>query len=209
MTEQPGYDALAELYDETFPEAFGSTTERAAVDLFIDEIRAMGTPGPVIDVGCGTGHQVHHLASKGIDVIGVDPSGSMLKHARRRFPDLRFVEDDAVLGAVDVDEIAGIVARFSLIHVPPEEIAGIFASWNERLVPGAALLVAFQALGAEGAGDVEEFDHVVARAWRWRPDAMAAALARAGVRERWRLVEQPREGFHRFPECHLLGVAAG
>ncbi len=209
MTEQPGYDALAGLYDETFPEAFGSATERAAVDLFVERIRALGTTGPVIDVGCGTGHQVQHLASKGIDVVGVDPSGPMLERARRRFPDLTFVQDDALLDAVDIDQVAGILARFSLIHVPPDEIADVLASWAERLVPGGVVLVAFQALGAGDAGDVEEFDHAVARAWRWRPDAMADALSGAGIRERWRLVEQPSEGFHRFPECHVLGVRSG
>ena len=67
-------------------------------------------------------------------------------------------------------------------------------------------MTAFQSLDAGARTDVEEFDHAVAPAWRWRPDAMAEALAGAGLVERWRLVTRPGDGFHRFPECHLLSA---
>jgi hypothetical protein len=69
------------------------------------------------------------------------------------------------------------------------------------------VLIAFQAVDADGPADVEEFDHAVAPAWRWKPDAMATALASVGLTERWRLITRPSEGYHRFPECHLLHAA--
>ena len=48
----------------------------------------------------------------------------------------------------------------------------------------------------------------VARAWRWHPDAMAAALRTAGLSERWRLVTPP-DDMPRIAECHLVcGLAA-
>ena len=76
--------------------------------------------------------------------------------------------------------------------------------WAERLQPGGLVLIAFQALSPEARANVEEFDHRVTRAWRWKPDAMAAALTSVGLTERWRVVTQPTKDFHRFPECHLL-----
>lgn len=206
MTEQPGYDALAELYDETFPTGYSSEAERAAVGLFADTVRGLEAPGPVIDVGCGTGHQSHDLASRGFRVIGTDPSGQMLKLARQRFPDLHLVQDDAFLRAMGARHFSGVLARYSLIHVPPDQLAGVLSSWTGRLQRGGAVLTAFQALNSDEFADVEEFDHVVERAWRWKPDAMAAALADVGLTERWRLITQPSNGYHRFPECHLLHV---
>ncbi|WP_205471991.1 class I SAM-dependent methyltransferase [Nocardioides sp. SYSU D00038] len=99
MTAQPGYDALAGLYDETFPTAYGSETERAAVDLFATALREVPDRGPVVDVGCGTGHQAHDLAARGFRVVGTDPSAGMLERARRRFPDLALVQGDLSAGS--------------------------------------------------------------------------------------------------------------
>jgi SAM-dependent methyltransferase len=203
VTEQPGYDALAELYDQTFPTGYSSETERHAIALFVDALGQVEPLGPVVDVGCGTGHHAHELASRGVWVIGTDPSSAMLGRARQRFPALELVQGDAFLGDVAAPVLAGVLARYSLIHVPPDQVAAVLASWAGRLQPGAVVLTAFQALDHGGPADVAEFDHRVARAWRWKPDAMSGALAAAGLDERWRLVTRP-DGLHRFPECHLL-----
>lgn len=206
MTEQPGYDALADVYDQTFPDGYSSDDERAAVDRFAAALADAGVSGPVVDIGCGTGHQTNDLSTKGFDVIGVDPSAEMLAHACRRFPSLTFVQDDARLGATGTSPLAGILARYSLIHVPPDQLADVFAAWAARLGPDGVMMTAFQALDVDAAHDVEEFDHVVAPAWRWRPDAMSAMLADIGLTERWRTISPPADGFRRFPECHLLHV---
>ena len=206
MTTQPGYDALAELYDATFPAGSLSPPERAAMELFADALRSLGSERPVIDVGCGTGHQTHDLASQGFRVIGVDPSGAMLERARRRYPELHLVQGDAGLSTVPDPVFSGVLARYSLIHVPPEQLGGVLALWAARVQSGGVVMTAFQSLDAGLHTDVDEFDHAVAPAWRWRPDAMAEALAGAGLVERWRLVTRPGDGFHRFPECHLLSA---
>jgi trans-aconitate methyltransferase len=205
MTAQPGYDALAAAYDEAFPAGFGSARERHAVALLADELLATGLVGPVLDVGCGTGHIAHDLSSRGLDVVGVDPSAAMLSMARGRYPTLRWRHDDAALGRLPHDHpsAAGIVARFSLIHAEPASVPGILARWVELLQPGALVMVAFQC-SDEGEWPWREFDHRVARAWRWHPDAMSEAMTAAGLSERWRLVVQPSGGHHRFAECHLL-----
>ena len=204
MTDQPGYDALAELYDQTFPSPYDTPVERSTIDLFAAALSDLDPRGPVVDVGCGTGHQSHDLTTRGFQVIGVDPSHGMLERARRRFPSLELVQDDAFLHGVTAHALSGVLARFSLIHVPPDLLEAVLSTWSGRLQPGGVVLVAFQALAPDGPLDVEVFDHAVAPAWRWKPDAMARAVASAGMIERWRLVTQPGTGHHRFPECHLL-----
>jgi SAM-dependent methyltransferase len=202
VTTQPGYDELASAYEEAFPDGFGSALERRAVALLADEIAASGLTGPVVDVGCGTGHVTAELAASGLDVVGIDPSHGMLEIARRSHPDVRFAAGDARLeGLADNRPLAGLLARFSLIHVPPGDVPAVTRSWASRLQPGARVMVAFQCADDVAPG-MEEFDHRVARAWRWHPDAMAQVLASAGIVERWRLVAR-RDEAHRFDECHL------
>jgi 2-polyprenyl-3-methyl-5-hydroxy-6-metoxy-1,4-benzoquinol methylase len=53
-------------------------------------------PTSVLDAGCGTGRVAIELASRGIEVVGVDIDLSMLTTARRMAPDLEFVEHDLV-----------------------------------------------------------------------------------------------------------------
>jgi SAM-dependent methyltransferase len=205
VTAQPGYDALAAAYDEAFPAGYGSALERHAVALFADELLATTLAGPVLDVGCGTGHIAQDLSSRGLDVVGVDPSAAMLSIARERYPALLWRQGDATLGELPDDQppLAGIVARFSLIHVEPASLPGILARWVELLQPGALVMVAFQC-GDDADRPWREFDHRVARAWRWHPHAMAEALTQAGLTERWRLLAQPTGQHHRFVECHLV-----
>lgn len=209
MTVQPGYDVLASAYDEAFPTGYGSEVECHAVALFAEDVATGGPAGQVVDVGCGTGHITSDLAARGLDVVGVDPSPAMLDLARQRYPHLPWRLDDAHLTGRPDDGplLAGVLARYSLIHVDPQLIPDVLAAWSECLQAGGHVMVAFQC-SDDPAQPVIEFDHHVARAWRWHPDAMADALASAGLAERWRIVTRPDDA-HRFAECHLACRSAG
>ncbi|CAM3719602.1 class I SAM-dependent methyltransferase [Tsukamurella ocularis] len=197
---QPGYDALADLYAETFPDPYAFPIERHAAAAFAEA--AAGRPGRTVDVGCGLGHVAADLAGRGLDVLGVDPSPAMLGHARRLHPELPFVDGDASLAALPDGPIAAILARFSLIHVEPAAVRAAVRDWSGRVGAGTPVLVAFQA--ADEPGPPLAFDHVVAPAWRWHPDEFARLLAEAGFTESWRIVH--REKDYRFPMAHLLAV---
>lgn len=200
MQSQPGYDALADLYQRTFPDPFVTALERRVVDAFADLVAESGSEHSVVDVGCGTGGVAAHLAERGLSVRGVEPSSAMLAIAQREHPHLTLNPGDASLDGVDLAAVDGVIARYSLIHVAPDEVRAILADWAARLPSGATLLVAAQA--SDDAG-VHEFDHAVARAWRWHPDALAAAVDAAGFDELWRTVSRP-DDLHRFPEVHLV-----
>ena len=201
---QPGYDALADLYAATFPSPFSNALQRRVIESFVDHVRGSRIPGTVLDVGCGPGGVTAELASAGLGVIGVDPSAEMLRIARSSHADLRFVLDDARLTSTELEDIdvAAIVARFSLIHVPPASVPGILDGWAARMSSGGIVLVAGQTTDVD---EIVEFDHRVAPAWRWHPDRMAAALADAGFDEEWRTVKRADDA-HRFAEFHLLAI---
>src|SRR5215210_93643 len=61
---------------------------RAVLGAFAESVRGLG---PVLDVGCGPGTVPAHLAELGLDASGVDLSPRMVEHARRQYPDLRFL----------------------------------------------------------------------------------------------------------------------
>ncbi len=200
VSTQPGYDALADLYERTFPDPYQYPIEAHAAAAFAEA--AAGRPGRTLDVGCGLGHVAADLAARGLDVLGLDPSPAMLAHARRLHPELPFVEGDASLDAVPVAPIAAILARFSLIHVEPSEVRSTVRRWSHRAAPGVPVLAAFQA--CDEPGPPAEFDHVVARAWRWHPDEFARVLADAGFDEAWRIVYRDKD--YRFPMAQILAV---
>ncbi|MEV0947762.1 methyltransferase domain-containing protein [Rhodococcus sp. NPDC049939] len=200
---QPGYDAVADHYSETFPTPYQSPLERHVVAAFADLVRRRPREAVVLDVGCGLGHITADLAAKGLDVVGVDPSRQMLEIARRNYPELRFVHDDAKLESTNLGgrSIAAILARCSLIHLPPSDVPNVLAGWAARMAPGALVAVAGQT--TDTVSEISEFDHAVAPAWRWHPDSLSEALSRAGFDEVWRTISRP-DVHHRFPEVHLV-----
>ena len=68
------YAAIAAVYD------LWSADMVADVPFYVAE--AVGTGGPVLEVGVGTGRVATAMARAGVDVVGVDISPSMLERAR-------------------------------------------------------------------------------------------------------------------------------
>jgi len=50
----------------------------------------------ILDLGCGNGALTKKIADMGADVIGMDASEDMLAVAKIKYPDLTFIQDDAV-----------------------------------------------------------------------------------------------------------------
>jgi SAM-dependent methyltransferase len=78
------YDTTARFYD--------ASTADMTDDLPLYGDLADEVGGPVLDVGCGTGRVLVHLAQAGHPVVGLDASEAMLARARRKLdvlPDLK------------------------------------------------------------------------------------------------------------------------
>lgn len=50
----------------------------------------------ILDLGCGNGALTKKIADMGADVIGIDASFDMLEVARTNYPELTFIQDDAI-----------------------------------------------------------------------------------------------------------------
>lgn len=115
---------------------------RASLALFAELVRD-GGGGPVADVGCGPGYVTAHLHDAGVDAFGIDLSPEMITIARRDHPHLRF--DVGTMTELDLVDgsLAGIVAFWSVIHVPDDAVPDVFAEFRRVLRPGGPLLVGF------------------------------------------------------------------
>ena len=148
------------------------------------ELVQAGGAGPVADIGCGPGRLTAHLHSLGLTAFGLDLSPEMVAVARRAHPGLRF--DEGSMTALDLSDgaLRGIVAWYSIIHIPPEELPAAFAEFHRVLAHGGRLLVAFQ-VGDELLHLTEALGHAVSLDfYRWSPDRVSELLEQAAGRGR-------------------------
>ncbi|WP_405148135.1 class I SAM-dependent methyltransferase [Sphaerisporangium sp. NBC_01403] len=137
------YDTVATSYADQVRDLLDQTPyERAVLALFADLVQTTGG-GPVADVGCGSGRITAYLRELGVDTFGIDLSPAMIEVARRDHPSLRF-EVGSMTGLDLADaSMAGLVAWYSLIHVPDDEIGSVFTHFRRVLRPGGPLLLSF------------------------------------------------------------------
>jgi len=135
------YDLVADEYvRRIFDELKHKPLDRQLLDRFAASVRDVGT---ACDMGCGPGHVARYLHQQGVRVCGVDLSPAMVERARRLTPGVEFREGDMMaLDAAD-ETWAGIVAFYSIIHIPRADMARTLDELRRVLLPGGTLLLAF------------------------------------------------------------------
>ncbi len=193
------YDAVANVYADRFREELAARPlDRAMLAGFAEMVMAGGA-GPVADVGCGPGRVTTYLEGLGLPVFGIDLSPGMIEVARRTYPGLRF-EVGSML-ALDLPDgaLGGVLAWYSVIHVPDERLPEAFAEFCRVLAPDGLVLLAFQ-VGDETLHVTEARGHPVALDYRWRrPERVAELLGQAGLVVRAQLLREPDDDGD-FPE---------
>ena len=120
----------------------GNPYLRASLALFADLVAGAGG-GPVADVGCGPGYVTEHLHDAGVNAFGIDLSPEMISIARRDYPHLRFEVGTMTDLELEDAAVAGIVAFWSVIHVPDDAVPGVFEEFRRVMQPHGPLLVGF------------------------------------------------------------------
>jgi SAM-dependent methyltransferase len=95
----------------------------------------------ILDIGCGTGHHVSSLGAKGLDVIGIDISPSMIEKAKSNFPDYNFEVGDALDGnTFQTDSFTHILCMYFTIYYFKDKTL-FFQNSFKWLMPGGYLIV--------------------------------------------------------------------
>jgi SAM-dependent methyltransferase len=151
----------------------------------------VGRAGPVLDLGCGPGHWTAYLHEQGVDVTGVDVVPELVAHARATYPGPEFVLGGLSRLDRPASSVSGILAWYSTIHLPPDELDDVLAGFRRLLARGGVLVVGL----FDSDDGVAAFDHAVHQEYRWPVDVFAERLARAGLAEvervRRRSAERP------------------
>ena len=139
----------AEAHDSYPAEGFDVTAKIEQVSFWcrsrnrlIRMLLERGVPPPrqirMLDVGCGTGNVLEALRSRGgIQLTGSEIYLSGLRHAKRRYPDMTFIQMDAT--AMPFEAQFDVVGAFDVIeHIEDDRLA--LANIHRALVPGGLLI---------------------------------------------------------------------
>jgi SAM-dependent methyltransferase len=130
-------ERVADVYDRLHPAVLNT-------DDAVATLAGLAGPGPVLELGVGTGRLAIPLAERGLEVIGVDNSPAMLARLGAK-PGGNLVE--AVLG--DFADL-GLTRRYHLVLVAADTFfmlttqdrqVGCFASVARQLTRGGAFVV--------------------------------------------------------------------
>jgi ubiquinone/menaquinone biosynthesis C-methylase UbiE len=138
-------------------------------------------PGPVLEVGVGTGAVALPLVEQGHPVVGVDLAPAMLRHARERLG-ARVAVADGYRLPVAGGALANVVVVWVLQLVP--DVAAFVAELARVVRPGGRLVVvpAHRRWADDEMGDIVDgvFGHL--RPAQDTPEQIGAAAAAAGLR---------------------------
>jgi SAM-dependent methyltransferase len=121
--EHRGWQAVAGRYHD----AFASITLQSVQPLL--QAVAAGSGVHLLDLACGPGYVAGAAAVLGCRVLGVDFSSEMVAEARRRYPDLRFEEDDAECLSLAENSFDAVVMNYGMLHLSQPEKA-VRESWR-------------------------------------------------------------------------------
>jgi ubiquinone/menaquinone biosynthesis C-methylase UbiE len=108
---------------------------------FIINSASPSSQSKILDIGCGTGHHVASLGSKGLDVIGIDISESMINKAKENFPDYKFNVGDALNANIfDSSSFTHILCMYFTIYYFKDKTQ-FFNNCFKWLMPGGYLIV--------------------------------------------------------------------
>ncbi len=130
-----GYDNMGDIYLEKLRDK-----RRTEIMDYVDEAtEGLADGSRVLDLGCGAGTPYAEYLNERFDVVGVDISQRQLALARGYVPGATFLLADMATLPFGNATFAAITALYSIIHVPREEHAALFARLRELLEPGRRL----------------------------------------------------------------------
>lgn len=163
------FDALAADYDALWNATAVGMSQREAVWSHVDSLFCPGDC--ILDLGCGTGEDAIHFASRAVEVYAIDASAAMVRTARRRGVNAhqRTVEALANLEG----EFNGVISNFGVLNCV-DDLTSVASQLSRLVLPGG-----FAAICVMSSFCLWETLHFLLRG---RPRQAFRRLARGRVR---------------------------
>lgn len=132
------YDKIADVYTQQY---FNDLSDAPWIDKFLHYLPPQAK---ILDVGCGPGEFTRYILDKNFDITGVDLSRAMIDIARERVGKEYF----AIMDMCDLDyqpsTFDGLLAAYSLIHIPSSKVPHTLAGFYRILKPCGCLMIITQ-----------------------------------------------------------------
>jgi len=106
-----------------------------------DDLVANGLPGPALDLGCGRGDLVQHLAELGISAHGVDMDGDAVRMGQEMGRDIQIGDMHTYLETVADSSLGAVFMIQVAEHLPIATLQAIMARILTKLAPGGFLVI--------------------------------------------------------------------
>lgn len=142
-------ETVARGYDQIAGRYLAWSTDHSVRLHWLDILRpSLPPPARVLELGCGAGVPVARwLVDAGYDVTGIDGSAAQIERARETVPEGEFLVADMTTVSLEPASFDGVVATYSIMHVPRDLHAELFGRVHGWLRPGGLLMASL------GAGD--------------------------------------------------------
>jgi SAM-dependent methyltransferase len=139
------YDVVANKYEARFlDELDGKPRDRELLEGFAGSVA-----DPVVDIGCGPGQIGAFVRARGRCVVGLDFSAAMARLARGRLD--AAVSADMRRLPFARGRVGGVLAFYSVIHLPRPDLGTALEEFHRALRPGGRLFLSAH----EGEGELE------------------------------------------------------
>lgn len=138
-------DKNVDIYDDFYADIYDYLTYNQIKDVYeVGEILNKTSPTEqsiILDIGSGTGNTVASLASKNMNITGLDNSTAMIEKAKSRFPDYNFQLGDAMkANTFQPSSFTHILCLYFTIYYFKDKHF-FFKNCYEWLKPGGYLVV--------------------------------------------------------------------
>ena len=147
----PTYNKIAQKYTDKY---FDDIADIDEVNKFISHLPQNAR---VLDCGSGPGNWTKYLIEKGFDAQGIDTSSEMIKIAAEKVPNAKFSLMDIRKLDFPDSSFDGIMAMYSLIHIPSAQIPTVLGEFSRILANNGVLFITAQK-GEEDHIVTEPFD---------------------------------------------------
>lgn len=134
------YDIIADKYASEFGIVYED------IDVVNEFMSKLAPNSKILDLGGGTGKLTDFFIKNGHQAICYDFSKEMMKKAREFFPDLPYILDDMLNMKEHFKNKSfdGIIAFYSLFHIPREDLSSVFSNINDLLKDNGILCFVVQ-----------------------------------------------------------------